>query len=104
VPVDDVSRVVTEVWREACRHIELEAAVTAIAKTIAAHGPFRAVAVICTDHAARILETRAVGWVGRRGEVAACTAPLDVAAWQQMLQWLREGRAAAGRARRRHAL
>jgi hydrogenase-4 transcriptional activator len=91
VPADDVNRVVTEVWREACRHIELESAVTAIAKTIAAHGPFRAVAVIRPDSTTRIVETRAVGWVGRSAEVAACTAPLGVAAWQKLLKWLREG-------------
>ena len=91
MPVDDVSRVVTEVWREACRHIELESAVTAIAKTIAAHGPFRAAAVICPDHATRMMEARAVGWVGRRAEVAACTSPLDGTAWQKLLRWLRDG-------------
>jgi hydrogenase-4 transcriptional activator len=89
--VDDVSLVVAAVWREACRHIELESAVTAIAKTIAAHGPFRAVAVIRPDHASRILETLAVGWVGRRGEVAAATTPLAVAAWQKLSKWLRDG-------------
>ena len=89
--MDDVSRVVTEVWREACRHIDLEAAVTAIAKTIAAHGPFRAVAVFRPEATTRIVETLAVGWVGRPADVAACTAPLGVAAWQKLTRWLRDG-------------
>ena len=89
--MDDVSRVVTEVWREACRHIELESAATAIARTIAAHGPFRAVVVICADAAARTVETRAVGWVGRRAEVAPASPPLGVSAWQKLVKWLRDG-------------
>jgi len=91
VAADELSEVVTEVWREACRHIELESAVTAIARTIAAHGPFRAVAVVCADAAARTVETRAIGWVGRRADVAAATAPLGVAAWQKLTKWLRDG-------------
>ena len=89
--MDDVSRVVAEVWREACRHIELESAATAIARTIAAHGPFRAVAVLCADATARTVETRVIGWVGRRGAVAPATPPLGVSAWQKLAKWLRDG-------------
>ncbi len=85
------AQAVADVWREACRHIELEPAVEAIARTIAPHGPFRAVIVLRPDAATRVVETLATGSVGRRFAVAARSAPLAVAAWQKLAKWLREG-------------
>lgn len=91
VPGDEASRASAEVWREACRHIELQPALNAIAKCIAPHGPYQAVIVARPDTTSRTIETLAVGCVGRLMQVAACTPPLAAATWQRVTKWLREG-------------
>ena len=84
-------QVAADVWREACRHIELEPAVEAVARTIAPHGPFRAVVVLRADAANRVVETLAAAGVGRRISVAPRSAPLAVTVWQKFSKWLRDG-------------
>ncbi len=75
-----------DVWRETCRHIELEPAVSAIAAILAARGPFRALGVLQADATSRVVETLAVGG---RVALAARTRPLAVADWQRLVKWLR---------------
>lgn len=87
----DVPRIAADVWREACRHIDLEPAVAGIARTIGPHGPFRAVVVLRAEAASRVVETLAVGAVGRRIDVAPTTAALAVGVWQKLVKWIREG-------------
>jgi transcriptional regulator with GAF, ATPase, and Fis domain len=91
ITMAEPSQIAADVWREACRHIELEPAVAAIARTIAPHGPFRAVIVLRADAAARAVETVAVGEIGRRMDVAPRTVPLGATVWQKLAKWLRDG-------------
>ena len=91
VPGDDISRAAAEVWREACRHIELQPALNAIARCIAPHGPYQAVIVARPEATTRTIETLAVGCIGRPISAAASTPPLAGTSWQRIAKWLREG-------------
>jgi transcriptional regulator with GAF, ATPase, and Fis domain len=88
---DDINRASAEVWREACKHIELQPALNAIARCIAPHGPYQAVIVARPEATTRTIETLAVGCIGRQTPVAACTPPLAGTNWQRIVKWLREG-------------
>ncbi|MFN9370171.1 MAG: sigma-54 interaction domain-containing protein [Planctomycetia bacterium] len=89
--MDHPSSISAQVWREACLHIELDSAVTAIARAIAPHGPFRALVVARADATTRTIETLAVGITGKRLDVVSRTPPLPVATWQKVIRWLRDG-------------
>lgn len=61
---------VSEVWREACRHIEITESATAIAATLAPHMPLQGMLVLGVDAAAKSVESLAVGRGPRRVQVA----------------------------------
>ena len=83
--------IATEIWREASRHIEIDAAAEAIARVLAPHVPVRAVVVLRADPDTKTIETLAVGSASRPPKVAPQTSPLAAAAWPKLMKWTREG-------------
>jgi hydrogenase-4 transcriptional activator len=76
-------------WREACRHIEISASVTSIARAISAAMHLRGLAVLKPDEASRALETIASGGDDRSFEPSARGPSLTPTAWQRLNRWLR---------------
>jgi len=93
------------VWREACRHIEIEASATAVAETIAAHLPLESLIVLRVDSETRGLETLTVGTArgcgrqdGRRPpKPVPRTAEFSAASWRRLMTWMRSGDVAGPR-------
>ena len=81
----------SEVWREACRHIEIEESAAVIAKTIAAHLPLQALFVLRVDAAGKMVEPLAVGAAHRTFKGSPRTAALATAPWRKLTAWLRTG-------------
>jgi transcriptional regulator with GAF, ATPase, and Fis domain len=82
---------ISAVWREACRHIEIEQSTTAIAAAMAAVMPLRGLLVLQGDPDSRTIETRAVGAAGAGIRIAARSAELPADAWRKYLRWLKAG-------------
>jgi hydrogenase-4 transcriptional activator len=84
-------------WREACRHIEIAASVTSIARAITSAMHLRGLAVLKPDETTRSLETIASGGEDRSFEPSARGPALTPTAWQRLNRWLRsDGIAALG--------
>lgn len=79
------------VWREACRHIEIEQSAAAIAEAMSAVMPLRGLLLLRSDEASHTLETLAVGAVHDGFRAAARTAELPADAWRGLLRWLKSG-------------
>jgi transcriptional regulator with GAF, ATPase, and Fis domain len=79
------------VWREACRHIELEQSMQAITAAVSAALPLRGVLVLRGDAGSRTVETIAVGVAHDGFRVAPRTAELPADAWRKFLRWLKDG-------------
>jgi len=82
---------ISAVWREACRHIEIAESVNAIAKTLAVQMPVHGLVVLRVDAAGRAVETLAVGAVNRSFRQPPRTTELSPAAWRRLSAWLRAG-------------
>jgi transcriptional regulator with GAF, ATPase, and Fis domain len=82
---------VSEVWREACRHIEIAESASAIAAMLAPHMPLQGMLVLGVDLAARSVEALAVG--AARGGFRPPMRPADLASgrWRRLVTWLRTG-------------
>ena len=80
---------IAAVWREACRHIEISASVSAIATAIVGSLPLRGLAVLKADAASRTIETIASGAATAGFEPAARGAALPPSTWQRLTRWLR---------------
>jgi len=77
------------VWREVCRHIEIEQSAAAVARLVAIRVPMRALVVLRVDDEGRTVETLACG-SGRGGFTpGARTAALQPPVWQRFVKWLR---------------
>ena len=83
--------VLSEVWREACRHIEIQSSTTAISSAVARFLPIRAIAVLGVDAANRTIESLAVGTVP--GTTRLVPRPKTVSADRvdRLLAWLKDG-------------
>ena len=80
---------IAELWREACRHIEIDAAVTTLAGTIAQEFPLGSLVIARVDPAAHRVET--VAQASPRGPFprAAPAYEFTPAAWKRFAAWLR---------------
>jgi len=79
------------VWREACRHIEIDESAGAIAAAVAAHLPLRALVVLRVDADQKTLEPLTVG-MPRGGTAAGVRSATPApAAWRRLATWLRSG-------------
>lgn len=83
--------VASAVWREACRHIEIDVSTGAIASLLAEAIPVQAIIVVRVDAAARTIETIATGAFESRYRPRASSVALDASAWRRTSAWLRKG-------------
>lgn len=83
--------VLSSVWREACRHIEIEESVAAIGKSVAAHLPLRALAVFRIDSEAKAIEPLAVGAPPALTPLMMRGITVAARPWRRMGAWLRGG-------------
>ncbi|MFM8494265.1 MAG: sigma-54 interaction domain-containing protein [Planctomycetia bacterium] len=81
----------SDVWREACRHIEIDESAGAIAISVAEHLPLRALVVLRVDADHKTLEPLTVGSVPNAAPLAARTTQLASAPWRRLNAWLRGG-------------
>ncbi|MCX7413076.1 MAG: sigma-54 dependent transcriptional regulator [Planctomycetia bacterium] len=81
----------SEVWREACRHIEIEESATAIAKTIASQLPLRALFVLRVDTTAKTVETLATGTADLSSLSLPRNVELSATPWRRLAAWLKAG-------------
>jgi len=82
---------ISEVWRDACRHIEIAESADAIAKTLASQLPIHAIVVLRVDATSRTAETLAVGAVNRSFKQPPRTTELTSTDWRRLSAWLRSG-------------
>ncbi len=93
-----IQDLVSEVWREACRHIEISESAAAIAKTIAAHLPLGGLLILRVDPQTRSIESLASGAPGPSVAPAARAATLNAGSWRKFSAWLRSGGVISGTA------
>jgi hydrogenase-4 transcriptional activator len=83
--------IISSVWREACRHIEIEQSTQAIATAVTAVMPLRGLLVLQGEPGSRTIEMRAAGVVGAGLRAAARSAELPADAWRKYQRWLKAG-------------
>jgi hydrogenase-4 transcriptional activator len=86
-----VRDVLSDVWREACRHIQIRESVDAIAGILSPHLPLGALIVRRIDPAARTIDTVATAATAGEGATNAVATTVDASAWRRIEKWLREG-------------
>ena len=88
VNADDL---LSDVWREACRHIEIQSSTTAIATAVARRLPLRAIAVLGVDAVNRTIEPLAVGTVPGGARLVPRPQDVPAAHVEPLLAWLQDG-------------
>lgn len=83
--------VLLDVWREVCRHIEIEQSTRSIAALLAKHLPLEAVIVRRFDPAVRGVETVAIGPSETSPEFGIGPLRLEPQSWSDLLQWVADG-------------
>jgi hydrogenase-4 transcriptional activator len=81
----------SDVWREACRHIEIEESATAIAAALVGHLPLGSLAVLRVAPEEKTVEPLAAGAPPGGTTVAAHTVSVAPQAWRRLSAWLRAG-------------
>ncbi|MEX0669273.1 MAG: sigma 54-interacting transcriptional regulator [Pirellulales bacterium] len=89
---------VSDAWREACRHIEISESAAAIAKTVAVHMPLGCLLILRVDQQTRTIEPLAGGSPGLSPPLAARAATLAASPWRKLTAWLRGGTIITGTA------
>ena len=90
-PLSASRDLLSAVWREACRHIEIDESAAAIARSVAEHLPLRALVVLRADADHKTLEPLTVGSPPRAASVAARATEFAAPAWRRFTAWLRSG-------------
>ncbi len=80
-----------EIWREACRHIEISESSKTIAKMLAQRMPLAALLVLRLQSDRKIIEIVAVGSLLRIDALPMTSASLPPAQWKRMVAWARTG-------------
>jgi hydrogenase-4 transcriptional activator len=81
--------VLSSVWRDACRHIEIGESADAIAKSIAAHLPVQALAVLRVESEAKAIEPLAVGAPSAVTPLVMRGTTVTARPWRRLAAWLR---------------
>jgi hydrogenase-4 transcriptional activator len=81
----------SDVWREACRHIEIEESAAAIAATLSDHLPLGSLAVLRVMPEEKTVEPLAEGTPAGRALPKARAATVAPAVWRRLSAWLRAG-------------
>jgi transcriptional regulator with GAF, ATPase, and Fis domain len=93
--------VLLDVWREACRHIEISQSMAAIAPLLAQHLPLDCLLVRRFEPQHRSLDTVAVGQAHARPLTEMVRTPLADAKRSRLLAWARSGRLLHGQRTKR---
>jgi len=88
-----------EVWRECCRHIEIEEAVSRGAELLADRVPLQWMLVRRLDAGRSVIETCAAAGPGRGAAPGASLSPLSAPAVESLVAWARVGQVVKGGAR-----
>ena len=81
--------ILAQVWREACRHIDIESSVTAIAAIVGQALPSRALVVLGIEPDLHAVETRAVGSTRGVATVNAGPRQLSTTVRTRLADWLK---------------
>jgi hydrogenase-4 transcriptional activator len=85
------SDLLSDVWREACRHIEIDESATAIAAALAGHLPLGSLAVLRVVPEEKSVEPLASGAPRGVAPLAVRSVTVAPAAWRRLSAWLRTG-------------
>jgi transcriptional regulator with GAF, ATPase, and Fis domain len=88
--------VLVEVWREACRHIEIDESTRNIAGILADHAPIGQLLVRRIDRQRACLDTVALGVPAADCLPHEALTPCDETQLQELLAWCRDGRVLQG--------
>ncbi len=80
-----------EIWREACRHIEINESSKTIAEMLAQRMPLSLLLIVRLQSDRKTIETVAVGSQFRRYAPPIASTPLQTPQWKRMVAWAREG-------------
>ena len=94
--MDEFQNVLLDVWRAACRHIEIGRSTEKIAAMLARHVPIAQVQVRQLDPARRCVETIAAGPVLAEPGLGDGRTECSVGEFDDLLDWCRQGRVAHG--------
>jgi hydrogenase-4 transcriptional activator len=83
-------------WREACRHIEIQAFTETLAGLLQGRFPFQQIWVLRLDQTRPGVETLAVGVTGGGCILPSAQTPCPPGPWQALLAWCRRGVLARG--------
>lgn len=81
--------ILSSVWRDACRHIDIDESVGAIARSIAAYLPVRALAVLRVESEAKAIEPLAVGTPSAVPPLVMRGTTVAARPWRRLVAWLR---------------
>jgi hydrogenase-4 transcriptional activator len=90
--LEQFQSLILSVWREACRHIEIDESTATIAKMLAQTMPIDSVLVRRFEAESRTVETLAVGQVSLSPFHAAPTTTATLARWKRLEQWAETGK------------
>ena len=102
--MEEFRTVLLDVWREACRHIEIGQSTETIAAMLAKHLPIAQVLVRQIDSARGCVETVAMGGALPAGPVCDARRECSPAAMEFALAWCKVGKAVHGRRHQRAEL
>ncbi len=88
-----VSELIAEVWRESCRHIEIQASTAAIAAVVARTLPLRGIVILAVGPGARTVEPLAVGLVRESDRLGPRAKEVSPGAAESLGEWLAGGTA-----------
>ena len=91
----DFNSVLLNVWREACRHIDISQSTATIATLLAEHFPIGQLLVRRIDRERSCLETVAVGLPDAAGGLSAARTPCSAAQLQCLAAWCGQTRLSA---------
>src|SRR5688572_11423001 len=100
MPTEPFRDVLLEVWREACRHIEIHESVASIAAMLQRHLPLAALVIRRFDPVNHALDTIAIGTTDDEPLHASPRTDLTPANFRRVLAWAKAKSVVAFRARR----
>lgn len=89
--MESQSQILLEVWREACRHIELEEAISLIARLLSRRFPLTHLAIHRLVHEERRTEEVAVASLAPVSPSFPMSTEIPRAVWTRLLKWARRG-------------
>jgi hydrogenase-4 transcriptional activator len=86
--MENFNRILVQVWREACRDIEIEKSCAAISKMLIEHMPLEQVVLRGVDNKTRQIRTLVVGFPAPEESIPPPSSPLTVDQWEVLIRFL----------------